>query len=154
MGSSKVIWTAGISLIIGIFSMGIKEAEKMSLQSRVDHANVVQPEELAKAAVQMALDDLGSYHPSYVGTFYQQYFRTLQSQYVKAVGGDSVWYQITRDGSYSTATVVVLAKSNGYSSTVSANLSKVANPVITDWGWLYGTNIYRGRWKVLTMYAE
>ena len=73
---------------------------------------------------------------------------------MKAVGGDSVWYQITPDGSYSTATVVVLAKSNGYSSTVSANLSKVANPVVSDWGWLFGTNIYRGRWKVLTLYAD
>ena len=154
MGSSKVIWTAGISLIIGIFSMGIKEAEKMSLQSSVDHANVVQAEELAKAGVQMALDDLASYHPSYVGTFYEQYFRTLQSQYVKAVGGDSIWYQITRNGAYDAATLVVLAKSNDYSCTSTASLSKVADPVVTDWGWLFGTNIYHGRWKVLTMYAD
>lgn len=134
--------------------MGIKDAEKMALQSSVDHANIVLAEELAKAGVNMALDDLASYHPSYVGTFYAQYFRTLQSQYTKVVGGDTVQYQITITNSYTAATVVALAKCNGYSATLSASATKVADPVVSDWGWFFGTNIYRGRWKVAAMYVQ
>jgi hypothetical protein len=144
MGNAKVVLSAGISLIIGMYAMGIKTAERTSLQAAVNHANMVAAEELSWAGVHMAMDDLAS----------QDYIRVLRSNYTKVISGDTIRYSIVQNGTKDTATVSVLVKVNNYEATVTALTRKIADPQVTWWGYFMGTNIYRGRWAVIKVYAR
>jgi len=137
MGNSKVVLAIGVSLIVGIYALGIKTAEKNTTQAMADRANVIVAEEMAKTGVNMALDDLAS-HP---------WIRWLDSDYTKAVGGDTIQYTIMPNAALDTANVVVVSRCNGYTSTVRALVYKTANPT-----WWLG--VYRGRWAVIKMYAQ
>jgi hypothetical protein len=138
MGNSKVIWTAGLSLIIGLYAMGIKTAEQNSLSSTVHYANAVNLEELAKTGVQMAMDELSSV-----------YFRSLRSSYTKVVGGDTVKYWITTSDYVSKATVTVEVSSNGASMVLVATTEKIANSCPGCW-----PAVTRSRWALKKTYAS
>jgi hypothetical protein len=141
MGNSKVIWTAGVSLIIGLYAMGIKTAEQNSLNSTVHYANAVNLEELGKSGFQMAKDELSS-----------ENFRPFLSApyiYTKVVGGDTIRYSITPNDADTKrmdfATVRVNVSSNG------ASMELVATWQRTDKS---KPKHKRSRWAVLSRYTS
>ncbi|MEX1275516.1 MAG: hypothetical protein WEE20_06260 [Bacteroidota bacterium] len=139
MGNSKVIWTAGLSLIIGLYAMGIKTAEQNSLSSTVHYANAVNLEELGKTGVQMAMDELSSV-----------YFRSLSKDwYTKVFAGDTIRYLIKHSDAVSKATVEVKVSSNGASMVLVATAEKIANSCPDCW-----PAVTRSRWALLKTYAS
>ncbi|MEX0737198.1 MAG: hypothetical protein WD182_07120 [Bacteroidota bacterium] len=139
MGNSKVIWTAGLSLIIGLYAMGIKTAEQNSLSSTVHYANAVNLEELGKTGVQMAMDELSSV-----------YFRTLSKDwYTKVFAGDTIRYLINHSDAVSKATVTVKVSSNGASMVLVATTEKIANNCPGCW-----PAVTRSRWALRKTYSS
>lgn len=138
MGQSKVIWTAGLSLIIGLYAMGIKTAEQNSLNSTVQYGNAVKLEELGKTGVQMAMDELSSV-----------YFRSLKSSYTKVIGADTIRYSIKHSDAISKATITVNVSSNGASMVVVATTEKIANSCPGCW-----PAVTRSRWSLKKTYAQ
>lgn len=138
MGSIKVILFCLLSVIVGTYTLGIKNAEKTNFQASVDRANQIQAEENAKTGVNMAMDELAC----------NPYIRTLQPKtytYTKIVLGDTVRYNIDRDDDK--ADVTVVAKYNGVSTTMKARVNIDAYP--DPWNFKF-----RGRWKIGRVYVQ
>lgn len=141
MGNSKVILISAVSLIIGLYSMGIKTAEKNALQPAIERANAIEGEELSKAGLHMAMDDLASY----------PHLRSLQLSQSKVLWGDTLNYTISPNAAIDTATVVVTSYHNGATTVVKGSVRKIADPVVT---WMWWSNIYRGRWAIMNSYTQ
>ncbi|MFH0991270.1 MAG: hypothetical protein V1799_14780 [bacterium] len=138
MGSSKVILTGAISLIIGIYSIGIKRAEKNAFMTVAQRGAIVQLEQNARAGVQLIIDDL-----SYA-------WRDGTPSRNRIIRGDTLSYQKISYSSGSSAKYsITVSGVNGIKYYATAYFEFVDSRV---WIWLLGWSD-RERWKLTRVYG-
>lgn len=64
MGVSKIVLLGGVSVILGIYALGIKKADTKVENVVTAYAELVQTEEIAKSGVQLAINILGTAKPA------------------------------------------------------------------------------------------
>lgn len=138
MGSSKVALTGLVTMIIGIYSMGIKKAETAAMTASNNRAYTIQVEELAKTALHVAMNDLSSLKKN-----------DAKGSHNKSILGGTIDYTIVfTKGDDSEARVTVVTTINGTTSTLVAMHEKVAD---SDFK---GNKLEtRGRWKTVKTYS-
>lgn len=133
MGSSKVILTGAISLIIGIYSVGIKTAEKNAFMTVAQRGAIVQLEQHARAGVQLIIDDLGFAWMSGVPS--RQ----------RVIRGDTLSFQCTSYSYVTSATYsITVSGVNGNRYYTTAYFQFVAYNIYPS---------YRDRWQLTRVYG-
>jgi hypothetical protein len=64
MGNSRMILLSGVYAMLGLYTVGIREADIKQYKIAATHADQVQSEEIAKIGVQFCINDLGLSKPS------------------------------------------------------------------------------------------
>ncbi len=64
MGNSRVIFVGAVSIILGLYSVGLQKAERAVSRVGETHAYQMQAEEIAKAGIALAINKLGTSKPS------------------------------------------------------------------------------------------
>ncbi|HWP82417.1 MAG TPA: hypothetical protein VNN76_07160 [Bacteroidota bacterium] len=87
MGSSRMILLSGVYAMLGLYTVGIREADVKQYKIAATHADQVQAEEIAKMGVQLCIYDLGLSKPS-----------ALPFLWNKSVAGGSLTYYSNDSG--------------------------------------------------------
>lgn len=87
MGNARVIFVGAVSVILGLYSVGLERAERAVGRVAEVHAYRMQAEEIAKAGVAMAINKLGTAKPN-----------TLPRQAIMSMFGGTVSYVVDDDG--------------------------------------------------------
>lgn len=64
MGNSRVIFVGAVSMIIGLYAVGLQKAERAVNRIGQVHASQMQSEEIAKSGVSLAVNAMGTSKPS------------------------------------------------------------------------------------------
>lgn len=87
MGNARVIFVGAVSVILGLYSVGLERAERAVGRVAEVNAYQMQAEEIAKGGVAMAINKLGTEKPT-----------TLPSQSAMAMFGGTVSYVVNDQG--------------------------------------------------------
>jgi hypothetical protein len=68
MGNSRVIFVGAVSIILGLYSVGLQKAERAIGRVGEIHAYQMQAEEIAKGGVALAITKMGTSKPSALPT--------------------------------------------------------------------------------------
>ena len=64
MGNSRVIFVGAVSIILGLYSVGLQKAERAVNRVGEVHAYQMQAEEIAKGGIALAVNKMGTSKPS------------------------------------------------------------------------------------------
>ncbi|MEX2117041.1 MAG: hypothetical protein WEB37_09135, partial [Bacteroidota bacterium] len=64
MGNSRVIFVGAVSIILGLYSVGLQKAERAVDRVGEVHAYQMQAEEIAKGGIALAVYKMGTSKPS------------------------------------------------------------------------------------------
>lgn len=87
MGNSRVIFVGAVSIILGLYSVGLQKAERAVGRIGEVHAYQMQAEEIAKGGVALAINKMGTSKPA-----------TLPSLSALSIYGGTVSYAVDDAG--------------------------------------------------------
>lgn len=101
MGNSRVIFVGAVSIILGLYSVGLQKAERAVERVGEIHAYQMQAEEIAKGAIALAINKLGTSKPASLPTLSNlSMFSGTASYVVDDAGLSSNEARITAQGIY------------------------------------------------------
>ncbi|MEX1138776.1 MAG: hypothetical protein WEB33_08985 [Bacteroidota bacterium] len=101
MGNSRVIFVGAVSIILGLYSVGLQKAERAVDRVGEVHAYQMQAEEIAKGGVALAINKMGTSKPSTLPTLSNlSMFGGTVSYIVDDAGLPSDQARITAQGIY------------------------------------------------------
>lgn len=101
MGNSRVIFVGAVSIILGLYSVGLQKAERAVERVGEIHAYQMQAEEIAKGAIALAINKLGTSKPASLPTLSNlSMFGGTASYVVDDAGLSSDEARITAQGIY------------------------------------------------------
>lgn len=101
MGNSRVIFVGAVSIILGLYSVGLQKAERAVNRVGETHAYQMQAEEIAKGGVALAINKMGTSKPSTLPTLFSlSMFGGTVSYIVDDAGLSSNEARITAQGIY------------------------------------------------------
>lgn len=99
MGNARVIFVGAVSVVLGLYSVGIQRSERAVHRVAEVHAYQMQAEEIASAAVSLAVYQLGISKPTTLPQLYgRSMFGGIGSYATSDAGGSDV--KITATGVY------------------------------------------------------
>jgi hypothetical protein len=119
MGNSRVIFVGAVSIILGLYSVGLQKAERAVDRVGEIHAYQMQAEEIAKGGIALAINKMGTSKPSALPSLANlSMFGGTVSYVVDDAGLSSDEARITAQGIYkghqvSRVAVVTLTSTSG-----------------------------------------
>ncbi|HWP82424.1 MAG TPA: hypothetical protein VNN76_07195 [Bacteroidota bacterium] len=107
MGSSRTILLSGIYAMLGVYTLGIREADIMPYRIAAAHADQLQAEEIAKIGVQLCINDLGSSKPTALPFAWEK----------SVVGGKLTYYSNDAGLASDQVRIISIGKFNGQRAT-------------------------------------
>lgn len=107
MGNARVIFVGAVSVILGLYSVGLERSERAVQRVAEVHAYQMQAEEIAKGAVALAINQMGTSKPSALPSLSgRSMFGGVASYVVDDQGLASNEARITAHGVYNGHTVI------------------------------------------------
>jgi len=107
MGNARVIFVGAVSVILGLYSVGLEKSERAVQRVAKVHSYQMQAEEIAKGAVALAVNQMGNSKPAALPTLTSRsMFGGIASYVVDDQGLASNEARITARGVFNGHTVV------------------------------------------------